>query len=273
MHRLSWSLAVSCFGVLQILQIAHGGEKLERMAIQQNCKDVLACYSAVLDKYAPHIPYFIADGTVLGWARTRSFVPWDSDMDVAYWAENALDLMTLFSSANITTVFDVEFASCRRIPKKGLYLFVGGSYSHKPGWQPGWMLSDDAIATAAQREIFFAAGTGFAARASHMYNIRFYSVFDPKDPGIDSRCYMDIDPYIKAELNGQPARYNTFLDHKRTILERDLIPAFPCRVEDVNTRCPANVSHMLTDVYGKVHTALPSPILLSHHIASPLIPR
>ena len=120
---LLWLLAMCCFGV----KFSQGGEKVDRVAIQQNCKDLLACYSAVLDKYAAHIPYFIADGTVLGWARTRTFVPWDSDMDMAYWSEHSWDIMTLFSSVNQTTIFDVEFPSCRRIPKKRLNLFVGGN--------------------------------------------------------------------------------------------------------------------------------------------------
>jgi len=142
--------------------------------------------------------------------------------------------MTLFSSVNQTTIFDVEFPSCRRIPKKRLNLFVGGN---EPSWGPGWMWANVAVPQ--------------GIRKGAINYLRFHSVFDGSDPEFGSRCYMDIDPYSPAVVDGQPARYNTFSDHKRTILERDLIPAFPCRVEDVNTRCPANVSHMLTDVYGK----------------------
>eukprot|EP00656_Telonema_subtile_P051576 TRINITY_DN6976_c0_g2_i2.p1 TRINITY_DN6976_c0_g2~~TRINITY_DN6976_c0_g2_i2.p1 ORF type:complete len:234 (-),score=30.49 TRINITY_DN6976_c0_g2_i2:99-800(-) len=176
---------------------------------------------------------FITDGTVIGWARDRAFVPWDGDVDVGYWAEDMLQILTIFSKQN-SSRFDRQFERCALLPNRALLLFTGWE---KPKWSPGWATSDEAIALNLRNDAAF---------------LRLYTVFDDQAPDWNTQCYMDIEPWTKATTaTGLPARYSQSAGHIRVFPEELVLPTKPCEIEGVTTRCPANVTHMLIDRYGQ----------------------
>jgi len=111
--------------------------------------DLKAC-KAAFDQ--ADIPWVIADGVVLGYARYKDVMPWDTDLDIEVFAELSDDEWLRLHSALHVNGFVFEkrkkdFTSCKRSVPFDMFLFHknGDYYESFPEETPGLKFIEKAV--------------------------------------------------------------------------------------------------------------------------------
>ena len=95
-----------------LVVLVNGGELHKRKEIHPQCKLLLSCWSKVAKQNG--FDFWLHGGTLIGQQRSGSFIPWDSDVDVARKSFFAAIANTKTTTGNMLSgVLHRELEICR----------------------------------------------------------------------------------------------------------------------------------------------------------------